>query len=302
MSFIHVQHLNKQFDGTAVIEDVSFQLEKGMCVSLLGPNGAGKTTTLRILSGLMKPTSGIITFEGKSNKEDIRSWIGYLPQYPVFHNWMSGREFLIYVARLAYLSKKEAASRADQLLQKVGLHDAKNRRIGKYSGGMKQRLGIAQAMIHRPKLIMLDEPVSSLDPNGRREVLNLIDELKKETTILFSTHILSDAEEVSDRLLLLHNGTLHHSGTIEELQATQAVNRIILRFDSQPERYIEQLDSLPEVIHIEQNREALYIEANKIEAARSAILHQAAQYQWPLTSFEIGRLSLEELFMKVVNK
>ncbi|GGD20183.1 ABC transporter ATP-binding protein [Pontibacillus salipaludis] len=302
MSFIHVQHLKKQFDGTAVIEDVSFELEKGMCVSLLGPNGAGKTTTLRMLSGLMKPTSGLITFEGKSNKEDIRSWIGYLPQYPVFHNWMSGREFLIYVARLARLSKKEAASRADQLLQKVGLHEAKNRRIGKYSGGMKQRLGIAQAMIHRPKLIMLDEPVSSLDPNGRREVLNLIEELKKETTILFSTHILSDAEEVSDRLLLLHNGILHHSGTIEELQATQAVNRIIIEFESHSEQYIEQLISLPEVLQVEPHGDALYVEVNKIKDARSAILQQAVEHHWPLTSFEIGRLSLEELFMKVVNE
>ncbi|QST00523.1 ABC transporter ATP-binding protein [Pontibacillus sp. ALD_SL1] len=302
MSFIRVQHLKKQFGGTAVIEDVSFELEKGMCVSLLGPNGAGKTTTLRMLSGLMKPTSGLITFEGKSNKEDIRSWIGYLPQYPVFHNWMSGREFLIYVARLARLSKKEAASRADQLLQKVGLHEAKNRRIGKYSGGMKQRLGIAQAMIHRPKLIMLDEPVSSLDPNGRREVLNLIEELKKETTILFSTHILSDAEEVSDRLLLLHNGILHHSGTIEELQANQAVNRIIIEFESHSEQYIEQLHSLPEVLQVERHGDALYVEVNEIKDARSAILQQAVEHYWPLTSFEIGRLSLEELFMKVVNK
>src|SRR5699024_6824411 len=159
-------------------------------VALLGPNGAGKTTTLRMLSGLLKPTTGTIHIANAKKGEDVRHDIGYLPQYPVFHPWMTGKEFLTYVGQLAYLTKKEAAEKADQLLQKVAIYEARNKRIGKYSGGMKQRLGIAQAMIHDPKVLLLDEPVSSLDPIGRREVLTLMEELKQQTTLLFSTHIL----------------------------------------------------------------------------------------------------------------
>lgn len=302
MSLVHVQDLTKRFDAQPVVDRLSFSLEKGKCVSLLGPNGAGKTTTLRMLSGLMKPTSGTVSFEGMQGHTDIRSLIGYLPQYPVFHNWMTGAEFLTYAGRLSHLSKKEAVTRADDLLKRVGIYEAKNRRIGQYSGGMKQRLGIAQAMIHRPKLIILDEPVSSLDPIGRREVLNLIEELKEETTILFSTHILSDAEEVSDELILLHNGTLLHSGTLEALRDTHAVNRIALRFESHPESYLEAIEALPEVTRVERNGDTLLVEVRDLAVGRSSILKTAASQHWPLTSFEYGRLSLEELFMKVVNE
>src|SRR5699024_5370688 len=142
----------------------------------------------------------------------------YLPQYPVFYSWMTGLEFLMYSGELAHLSKSEATKRAHALLEKVGIAEAKNRRIGKYSGGMKQRLGIAQAIIHQPKLLMLDEPVSSLDPIGRREILTLMNELKNDMTILFSTHILGDADKISDDILLLHHGQIVESGSMEELR------------------------------------------------------------------------------------
>src|SRR5690625_6994561 len=124
------------------------------------------------------------------------------------HGWMNGKEYLIYCAKLTYIKKNKAIKKAENLLQKVGIADAKNKRISTYSGGMKQRLGIAQAIIHEPKLLMLDEPVSALDPIGRREVLTLMEELKQDMTILFSTHILSDADEISDELLLLHEGKI----------------------------------------------------------------------------------------------
>ncbi|KGX87427.1 ABC transporter ATP-binding protein [Pontibacillus marinus] len=302
MAFVSVDQLSKTFDKTAVIKDLSFQLEKGKCVSLLGQNGAGKTTTLRMLSGLMKPTKGTISIDGASPSSDIRSFIGYLPQHPVFHNWMTGKEFLVYVGRLAHLSKKEATTRAESLLKQVGIEDAKNRRIGKYSGGMKQRLGIAQAMIHKPKLIMLDEPVSSLDPVGRREVLTLLEELKQETTVLFSTHILSDAEEVSDELLLLHDGHIVESGTMDDLQSQHDSTRIDLSFSKEAHAFEVPISQIDSVENVQREGNQLHIYAKNIENARTEILKLASEQDWPMTKFEVSRTSLEDLFMKVVNQ
>ncbi len=250
MSLIKISGLKKSFKETEVIKGIDFKLEKGKCTALLGPNGAGKTTTLRMLSGLMEPTGGSITFADAKKSGDIRHLIGYLPQFPVFYEWMTGLEFLVYVGKLAGLSQKEARTRSEELLQLVGIAEAKSRRIGKYSGGMKQRLGIAQALIHRPQLVMLDEPVSALDPIGRREVLELLEGLKKETTILFSTHILNDAEEVCDEILFLHNGEIVESGTMDELRERYQQAKIDLFFRGNPAEYITAIFySLFNVIH-----------------------------------------------------
>jgi ABC-2 type transport system ATP-binding protein len=300
MTVIKVDNLKKVFDGNEVVKGLNFQFSAGKCVALLGPNGAGKTTTLRMLSGLLKPSSGSVFFEGMKENGDIREHIGYLPQYPVFHNWMTGKEFLVYVGQLAHLTKKQAAERADHLLERVGIADAKNRRIGKYSGGMKQRLGIAQAMIHKPMLIMLDEPVSSLDPIGRREVLTLMEELKEQTTILFSTHILSDAEEVSDDLLLLSQGEIVESGSIQELRQKHQTAKIDLAFRDDFTNYVTELEDMSSVSEYHIERGEIRVLVEDIDKARSEILLKASQENWPITKFEVSRTSLEDLFMKVV--
>ncbi|WP_153738284.1 ABC transporter ATP-binding protein [Aquibacillus halophilus] len=299
---IKVDHLTKTFEGKNAVNNLSFELSPGKCVALLGPNGAGKTTTLRMLSGLLKPSSGTVSFEGMKEDGDIREHIGYLPQYPVFHNWMSGKEFLVYVGQLANLTKPQAIEQAEKYLDRVGIADAKNRRIGKYSGGMKQRLGIAQAMIHSPQLLMLDEPVSSLDPIGRRDVLNLMEELKAQTTILFSTHILSDAEEVSDDLLLMHQGEMVESGSIESLREKHQTTKIHLTFRENVDTYLNKLREIPSISegYIERNEVQLLVA--DIDQARIDILAKASSEQWPLIKFEVSRVSLEELFMKVVNQ
>lgn len=302
MSMIKVVNLTKTFGDHRAVDGLSFELHPGKCVALLGPNGAGKTTTLRMLSGLLKPTSGSVQFEGIKENEDIRQHIGYLPQYPVFHNWMTGLEFLVYVGQLAYMTKKEATEQALIMLDRVGILDAKNRRIGKYSGGMKQRLGIAQAMIHKPKLIMLDEPVSSLDPIGRREVLNLMEELKKHTTILFSTHILSDAEEVSDDLLLMDKGKIVESGALNELRNKYHTSRLHIEFLNNIDLYVPKLQDLSFVSEFTVTHQEIQLDVSDIEKARREILQLASAENWPITRFEIGRTSLEDLFMKVVNQ
>jgi len=299
MAILSVKGLTKIFHKHTVVKDISFELPKGKCIALIGPNGAGKTTTLRMITNLIKPTAGEITFE--NNQADPRTLIGYLPQEPSFYPWMTGEEFLIYAGRLSHLSKEEASNRAIDLLKEVDIYEARNQRISQYSGGMKQRLGIAQALIHKPKLLILDEPVSALDPLGRRDVLTLMEQLKKEITIIFSTHILSDADEVSDELLLLHQGKLLESGSLELLRKKYQTAMIELEFEGNTEYYKEQIESLPSVSHCSITRNTLHASVTNIEEARKEILALTSDGNLPLTSYAINRTSLEDLFMKVVN-
>ncbi|WP_217589697.1 ABC transporter ATP-binding protein [Lentibacillus saliphilus] len=301
MALVTVSDLSRHFDGKPVVHQVSFELNEGKTIALIGPNGAGKTTTLRTMAGLLNPTSGSVKFSGMNAGEDIRPYIGYLPQYPAFYEWMSGLEFLVYSGQLAHLTKDEATKRALELLKKVGILDAKDRRIGKYSGGMKQRLGIAQAIIHQPKLLILDEPVSSLDPIGRREVLTLMDELKKDMTILFSTHILSDADEISDELLLLNKGEIVESGSLAELRNNYQTAKLELSIEGDLSTFqaaVSQLDCIEEC-YIE--KDMLHVLAHDIDTARSQIIQMVASKNWSLTHFSVNRASLEDMFMKVVN-
>ncbi|WP_043932739.1 ABC transporter ATP-binding protein [Bacillus sp. EB01] len=302
MPLVQIDGLRKNFKGSEVIKGLDFVLKKGKCTALLGPNGAGKTTTLRMLSGLMEPSSGTIVFTDAQKGEDIRKFIGYLPQYPVFYDWMTGSEFLSYAGRLAGLSTKEAKQRTSELLELVGIADASRRAVGKYSGGMKQRLGIAQALIHRPKLIMLDEPVSALDPFGRREVLELLEKLKRETTILFSTHILNDAEEVCDELLFLHNGQIVESGTMDDLRKRHSESKIELQFKDNAEIFASSFTSYPFVHNSNFLGSQLNVYVSDIDLARRVFLKEAAEQELPLTKFETSSMTLEDIFMKVVAK
>jgi ABC-2 type transport system ATP-binding protein len=301
MAIVSVSGLKKSFQDLEIIKGLDFNLGEGRCIALLGANGAGKTTTLRMLSGLMEPSAGTITFPNQSKGGDIRNFIGYLPQYPVFYDWMSGMEFLQYVGELGGLTKKAAKEKALELLELVGISDAKNRKVGKYSGGMKQRLGIAQAVIHDPLLLMLDEPVSALDPFGRREVLELLEKLKKRMTILFSTHILNDAEEVCDEILFLHKGQIVESGTLQDLRNRHQQSKIDLEFKDTPNTYLQSLQSsLVKSVSIEGNHAHVTVE--NIEEAKQLIFKTALEKNWPLIKFEISRLTLEDLFMEVVQK
>ncbi|PLR98848.1 ABC transporter ATP-binding protein [Bacillus sp. T33-2] len=302
MPLVTVQGLEKSFQQTKIIKGITFQLEKGRGIALIGPNGAGKTTTLRMLSGLFAPTSGKIVFDGSREGEDIRKFIGYLPPHPVFHDWMTGREFLEHVGKLAGLSGGQSKSRTAALLELVGIGEAQNRRIGKYSGGMKQRLGIAQAIIHRPKLVTLDEPVSALDPLGRREVLDLIDLLKKEATVLFSTHFLNDAEEVCDDILFLHNGMIVEKGTMDQLREKYKHSKIDLVFHKNASFYIDDLPCQDAIENVVAEGNSASIFAKDVELVKHVILQEAARKNWPLIRFQLSTMNLEDVFMKVVQK
>lgn len=209
MKLLTISNLTKRFGTLTPVDGISFELEQGSCTALLGPNGAGKTTTLRMLAGLLSPTQGQIQYAATGKSQDSwRERIGYLPQYPKFYPWMTGIEYLLFGARLSGLKRSQALIRSQEVLEMVGLEEAAKRRISGYSGGMKQRLGIAQALVHQPDLIMLDEPVSALDPIGRREVMDLLQRLRGDVTILFSTHVLHDAEEICDDMVLMVDGRI----------------------------------------------------------------------------------------------
>lgn len=301
MALLTVTNLSKTFDNKTAVQKVNFSFASGKCIALIGPNGAGKTTILRILAGLLKPTEGAMKFHNMNGNKDIRNFIGYLPQYPVFHSWMTGLEFLQYSGQLSNLSKQEAKKRSEELLERVGIADAKNKRIGKYSGGMKQRLGIAQAIIHHPQLLILDEPVSALDPIGRREVLTLMEELKNEMSILFSTHILSDADEICDELLLISQGEIVESGEMTDLRKKYQTSKIELQFQHDPVLYQPKIEALKNVSNSLIDRNTLHVTTTNITLARQEILTVAANENWELTSFTLNRASLEDMFMKVVN-
>lgn len=302
MALVHVENLEKSFKDLKIIKGLNFQLEAGKCVALIGANGAGKTTTLKMLSGLLQPSKGSIYFEGEKKGEDIRKLIGYLPQHPVFYEWMSAQEFLEYSGKLSGLSSREAKDRANELLDLVGIAESKKRKIAKYSGGMKQRLGIAQAIIHKPKLIMLDEPVSALDPFGRREVLELLEKLKQESTVLFSTHILNDAEEVCESILFLHNGEIIESGTMEEFREKYHQSKIDLVFRDDSDSYVKSLLNHEKIKTIETDGNKAKIYGDDIEAVKEEVLNMAVLNKWPLHKFEISSMTLEDVFMKVVQK
>ena len=244
---LQVNGLTKNYGQHQAVKQISFQIEKGKCIAIIGPNGAGKTTTLQMLAGLLTPTSGTIHFPG-SKKKDDRQLIGFLPQHPSFFSWMTAKEFLQFAGKLSHLTKAQLEAKIDEILAFVSLFEVKNKRIGGFSGGMKQRLGLAQALIHDPELLILDEPVSALDPNGRRDVLKMLHELKSRMTILFSTHVLHDAEQVCDSVIMLKEGTIKWDGSLTDLKNNQSASAIKI---STAEAIDDCFEELPLLSHIE---------------------------------------------------
>src|SRR5579863_4058298 len=197
-------------------------VDDGEIFGFLGPNGAGKTTTLKLLMGLVFPTSGTARILDREwTDPDIKAQIGFLPEQPYFYDYLTAHELLNYYGQLSGLPAKHRKHRIEEVLQHVGLKDVKGVQLRKFSKGMLQRAGIAQAILHNPKVIFLDEPMSGLDPMGRREVRDLIEQLKHEgKTVFFSTHILSDAEALCDRVAVIYKGELRGVGTVEDLTST----------------------------------------------------------------------------------
>lgn len=211
-----IDRLTKQFQNKIAVDRVSLRLHNGV-FGLLGTNGAGKTTLMRMLCGILQPTSGTITFDGMDVREEgYRAILGYLPQDFGYYPEFCAMDFLLYMAALKGLSKQSAKRRANELLELVGLQDMGRKKIKTFSGGMKQRLGIAQALLNDPKLLILDEPTAGLDPKERVRFRNLIGQLGKDSIVLLSTHIVSDIEHIADEVLMMKDGNLIYHGAWDE--------------------------------------------------------------------------------------
>lgn len=213
-----VDRLSKQYKSKIAVDRVSFNLTEGV-TGLLGANGAGKTTLMRMITGILSPTSGDITADGiPVQTEEYRAILGYLPQDFGYYPEFTAREFVQYIAALKGLDKNTAKRKTDQLLELVGLSDVAGKKIKTFSGGMKQRVGIAQAIINDPKILILDEPTAGLDPKERVRFRNLIADIGKDTIVLFSTHIVSDIEHIASNVIMMRDGQIIYEGAWSEEQ------------------------------------------------------------------------------------
>lgn len=215
---LNIDRLSKQYGAKIAVDRVSLTLIPGV-TGLLGANGAGKTTLMRMLCGILKPTSGTITLDGLDvSTEEYRAALGYLPQDFGYYPNFTGMDFLLYLSALKGLAPSQARRRSRELLELVGLEEAQRKKIKTYSGGMKQRLGIAQALLNRPRLLILDEPTAGLDPKERVRFRNLLAELGEDSIVLLSTHIISDVEHVAGRILMVRDGQLIYDGSPGEIR------------------------------------------------------------------------------------
>ncbi len=295
MNAIEVHKLTKRFGTNTALDALDLTVGFGKTFAFLGPNGAGKTTTLRLLTGLARPTSGGAVIDGIEVGRGKHPSIGYLPDTPGFYSWMTAREFLGYIARLRHLDRPPIA----ETLERVGLTDAAKKRIGGFSRGMKQRLGLAQALLPRPRVLLLDEPVSALDPAGRKDILDIMSELRGQMTVFFSTHILNDAERVCDEVAILNKGRLILQADREALLARYV--RPVFEIDTLPAN-IPQLNTLVEklkgvawVERIQAHGAQARLSVRDVAAAQRELLPMFAGL--PVLRFEMLSATLEDVFL-----
>ncbi len=302
---IQIKNLTKQYGAVRAIDNLNMTVEPGSIFGFLGPNGAGKTTTLRILTGLAKPTSGSAQVAGVNLLKDARNLprhIGYLPEEPAFYPWMTPREFLDYIGRLHGLSISERTARTKELLDLVNLAEAGKRRIGGFSRGMRQRLGLAAALVHHPEVLLLDEPVSALDPAGRKDVLELIEKLSGQCTILMSTHILADVERVCNVVGIIARGRIIVQSPREELLNRYVQPVFETDYDDVPalQRWTELLKKQTWITSIIIEGRTARIVVNDIVQARNELLASVLAQNITPRRYEEMRPSLEDVFLQLV--
>lgn len=306
---IRTHGLRKSYGPHDAVAGLDLVVPAGRVFGFLGPNGAGKTTTLKLLVGLVAPTSGTAELFGRDVREnpfELRRRIGFLAQEPRFYPYLSARETLALVARLYGLGSTRAeARRIDASLDEVGLSELADRRVGGFSGGERQRLGIAQASLHQPELLILDEPAASLDPLGRRDVLDLIRRLQGRATVFFSTHILEDVQRVADEAAILARGRLRAQGRMDELLAGDG-DAVTVELRGADETLLDELRSAPWVASVdattEDDLQRWTVRLNAPEGDRALLRFLADTETVSVASFRRASSSLEDVFVRVIER
>jgi ABC-2 type transport system ATP-binding protein len=305
---IEVDSLTKDYAGRLVLKDVSFSVEKGEILGFLGPNGAGKTTTMRILTGYLPPTSGsasVAGFDVDKQSIDARRHIGYLPESVQLYRELTVNDYLEFVARLRGINRENRADKISLAMQKANLTDVSDRIIGKLSKGFRQRVGIAQAVIHEPDVMILDEPTEGLDPRQRSETRTLIRELGKEHTVILSTHILPEVEATCDRVLIINEGSIVASDTPEGLGGMMKHGqRLEVLVVAEEDQVRLALQSLPGVVsvHIEplpEDRRRIVIEGEPDVELRHRVARALVTADIDLYELRAESISLEDIFLRL---
>ena len=309
MAAIRVEGLQKVYGPVRALDGLDLTVEPGTIFGFLGPNGAGKTTTIRVLSGLAHATEGrawVMGTEINTKGHEVAHRIGYLPEEPAFYTWMTPREFLDHVGRVFGLSTSERAARVKELLEIVGLSEVGKRRIGGFSRGMRQRLGLAQALVNKPEVLFLDEALSGLDPAGRKEVLELIEGLRGQCTVFMSTHILADIERVCDTIGIISQGRLVTQSPTDVLLAQYAIPAFEVETDS---GYEAALNKWAKMLRQKSWVQSVTISGlkgrvivNDMKTAKRELLPSAVQAGLVLTRYEMLRPSLEDVFLRLLSE
>ena len=296
MDMLHITGLCKGFGNKEVLKGVSLAVPEHSIYGFIGKNGSGKTTTMKTVLGLLKPDAGEITVNGEKvvyGQTSTNKYIGYLPDVPEFYSFMTAEEYLRFCAEITDMRRDEIDARVSELLSLVGLADEKHRIRG-YSRGMKQRLGIAQALLNRPKLLICDEPTSALDPVGRKEILDILVAVKEQTTVLFSTHILSDVERICTDVAFLNGGVIEIQGKLADIKANSRGNEY--QIETEREEDIERLCGAFDKIKRTDKSKAIFYES---DYAASDVLRFVADEGISIIRIERAELDLEDLFMEV---
>lgn len=299
---IQVNGLIKDYGSRRALNAISFNANQGEIVGFLGPNGAGKTTTMRILTGYMPPTEGEVTVAGYDVVEDsleVRKRVGYLPETVPLYNDMTAVDYLKFMADLRHVPQSE--ERAAEALESVNLGDRANSFIGSFSKGMRQRVGLAQALLHRPEVIILDEPTIGLDPSQVVEIRELIRAIGKDRTVLFSTHILSEAQQICDRVLIINKGKIVAEDTPENLQSRlTGAQRVILRVRGESDDLPAKIKKIKGVQDVEAKPDgSIEFEFASGQDSRPQVAKAVIQGGYDLLEFRPVGMSLEEIFLEL---
>ncbi len=300
MNILEISHITKTFGTKKVLNDLSFSVPEHSVFGFIGQNGAGKTTTMKIVLGLLKSEQGEVFVNGEQvtfGQNSTNKYIGYLPDVPEFYGFMTPKEYLTMCGQITGMCKEEIAEKSAELLKLVRL-ETENKCIRGFSRGMKQRLGIAQALLNSPRLLICDEPTSALDPMGRKEVLDILASVKKHTTVVFSTHILSDVERICDRIAFLHQGKVALSGTLEEIRNIRKGDSIEIEFFTE-----QDADAF---LHIcsggKKTGRTKLLFFQKTERDMLEMMGCLSKKQIPILRLERLEPTLEDLFLEVVGK